>query len=149
MVVFTHLDKDHYSGASEFFYLEHAKKYQSEDRVQINMLWVPAAVINEEGPDENEARVIQAEARYRLVKGKGIRVFSRPDALKDWLKEHGLTVNERAHRITEAGQTVPEFTTSSSLRLPRPKASNSFCLFSFEKFLMPCCAASSSNCLRL
>ena len=24
VVVFTHLDKDHYSGASEFFYLEHA-----------------------------------------------------------------------------------------------------------------------------
>ena len=38
VVVFTHLDKDHYSGASDFFYLEHAKKYQGEDRIRINML---------------------------------------------------------------------------------------------------------------
>ena len=114
VVVITHLDKDHYAGASEFFYLEHAKKYQSEDRVQINTLWVPAAVIVEEGPDEDEARVIQAEARYRLEKGKGIRIFSRPDALKDWLKEHGLTVEERAHLITDAGQTVPGFTTNEN-----------------------------------
>lgn len=114
VVVFTHLDKDHYSGASEFFYFEHAKKYQSEARVQINTLWVPAAVIVEEAPDEDEARIIQTEARYRLEKGEGIRVFSRPDALKDWLKEHGLTVGERANLITDAGQLVPEFTATKN-----------------------------------
>ena len=112
IVVITHLDKDHYAGFSEFFYLEHAKKYQSDDRVRIETLWVPAAVIVEEGPDEDEARVIQAEARHRLVQGEGIRVFSRPDALKDWLKEHGLTVQNRAHLITDAGQTIPGFSTN-------------------------------------
>ena len=110
VVAITHLDKDHYTGASEFFYLEHAKKYQSEDRVRVNTLWVPAAVIVEEGPDEPEARIIQAEARHRLVEGKGVRIFSRPEALKDWLGEHGLSVQERAHLITDAGQVVPEFT---------------------------------------
>ena len=72
VVAFTHLDKNHYTGVSEFFYLEHAKKYQSEDRVRINMLWVPAAVVIEEGPDEDEPRIIQADARYRLERGKGI-----------------------------------------------------------------------------
>ena len=109
VVAFTHLDKDHYTGASEFFYFEHAQKYQGGDRVRIGTLWVPAAVILEKAPDEDEARIIQNEARYRLKKGEGIRVFSRPDALNDWLKDHGLTVKERAHLITDAGQVVPEF----------------------------------------
>lgn len=113
VVAFTHLDKDHYGGASEFFYFEHAQKYQGGDRVRIETLWVPAAVIVEKAPDEDEARIIQSEARYRLQKGAGIRVFSRPDALKDWLKEHGLTVQERAHLITDAGQVVPEFNTKA------------------------------------
>ena len=113
VVAFTHLDKDHYVGASEFFYFEHAQKYQDGDRIRIGTLWVPAAIITEKTPDEDEARIIQSEARYRLKKGAGIRVFSRPDALKDWLKNHGLTVQERAHLITDAGQLVPEFTTKA------------------------------------
>ena len=113
VVAFTHLDRDHYSGASEFFYLEHAKKYQDRSRVRIETLWVPAAIIVEEAPDEDEARIIQNEARYRLKKGEGIRVFSRPEALKDWLKAHGLTVGDRAHLITDAGQLVPEFSSAT------------------------------------
>jgi glyoxylase-like metal-dependent hydrolase (beta-lactamase superfamily II) len=32
VVAFTHLDKDHFAGATEFFYLEHAEKYQDNDR---------------------------------------------------------------------------------------------------------------------
>jgi len=114
VVAFTHLDKDHFARASEFFYLKHAKKYQNEDRTHINELWVPAAIIVEEGPDDEEARVIQAEARYRLEKGESVRVFSRPEALKDWLEDHGLTVEERKHLITDAGQLVPGFTTSDN-----------------------------------
>ena len=110
VVAFTHLDKDHYTGASEFFYLEHARKYQGPGRVQINCLWVPAASIVEEDLDEEEARIIQEEARFRLREGKGIRVFSRPEALEDWLASQGLTVKDRAHLITDAGQLVPEFT---------------------------------------
>lgn len=111
VVAITHLDKDHYAGASEFFYLEHAKKYHSDDRVRINTLWVPAAVIIEKEPEDPEARIIQAEARHRLREGKGIRVFSRPDLLKDWLEEHGLTLQDRAHLITDAGQSVPGYST--------------------------------------
>jgi len=109
VVAITHLDKDHYAGASDLFYLEHAKKYQDEDRIKVDSLWVPAAVIIEEAPEDPEARIIQAEARHRLLEGKGIRIFSRPETLKDWLREHNLSVEDRAHLITDAGRLVPEF----------------------------------------
>jgi hypothetical protein len=110
VVAFSHLDKDHYERATEFFYLEHAQKYQSGERIKIRTLWVPAAVITEEGVDDPEGKVIRAEARYRLKVGKGIRVFSRPERLKAWLEANGLTVESRRHLITDAGQRIPEFT---------------------------------------
>jgi len=110
VVAFTHLDADHYNKASEFFELRYAAKYQGNDRIKINMLWVPAAVIYEERADlAEEGRIIQAEARYRLEKGDGIRVFSRPAALADWLKSRGLTLESRSHLITDAGQIAPGF----------------------------------------
>jgi hypothetical protein len=112
VVAFTHLDRDHIGGASEIFYLEHAAKYQSADRIKIKTLWVPAATILEEGA-EDEARIIRAEARHRLKEGKGIRVFSRPDKLKGWLTEQGLTLASRQHLISDAGAPVPTFTTAS------------------------------------
>lgn len=108
VVAFTHLDDDHTHGSSEFFNFEHAKKYQGTDRIHIGTLYVPAAVIIEEGC-EGEAAIIRAEARYRLREGKGIRVFSRPGKLEDWLEEQGLSLQEREHLITDAGQLVPEF----------------------------------------
>ena len=111
VVAFTHLDKDHYAGASEFFWLEHAKKYQNQGRTRIDSLWVPAAIIVEEDLDDDEGRIIQREARFRLQEGKGVRVFSRPEALEDWLGNKGLTVKDREHLITDAGQLVPGFTT--------------------------------------
>lgn len=108
VVAFTHLDDDHIHGASEFFHLRHAAKYQGNNRIKINTLWVPAAVIVED-QCEDEARIIQAEARHRFRKGEGIRVFSRPDKLKDWLKKEGIALEDRRHLITDAGQTIPEF----------------------------------------
>lgn len=112
VVAFTHVDDDHIHGATEFFYLDHAQKYHGDDRIKIETLWVPAAVIVEEGL-KDEAAIIRAEARHRLKKGYGIRVFSRPDALKDWLECQGLTIKSRAHLITDAGQLVPGFDTAS------------------------------------
>jgi hypothetical protein len=109
VVAFSHLDNDHVCGAPEFFFLEHAKKYQGEGRIKIKNLWVPAAVIIQDGC-EDDSKIIQAEARYRLKEGKGIRVFSRPDELRDWLKEQGLTLESRQHLMTDAGQLAPEFT---------------------------------------
>ena len=111
VVAFTHLDNDHIAKAPEFFFLEHAKKYQTEGRIVIKELWVPAAAIIEEGC-EDDSKILRAEARYRLKKGSGIRVFSRPVDLKEWLKGEGLTLESREHLITDAGQIAPGFSDS-------------------------------------
>ena len=52
IVAFTHADDDHIHGFSDFFYLEHAKKYQSDKRKKIKTLWVPAAIILEENLED-------------------------------------------------------------------------------------------------
>jgi hypothetical protein len=109
----THLDLDHVQGASEFFWLEHAKKYQGEGRIKIDELWVPAAVICEDRPDEDDARVIQCEARHRFKAGRGIRVFSGPCALEDWCQKNGLSLKDREALITNAGEVVPGLTKES------------------------------------
>lgn len=112
VVAFTHADDDHIHGFSEFFYLQHAQKYQDNKRIKINTLWVPAALITEEGL-KDEAAILRSEARYRLKAGKDIRVFSRPDRLKDWLQKEGIKIEDRKHLITDAGQLVPEFDKAS------------------------------------
>lgn len=108
VVAITHLDKDHTCGASEFFELLHAGKYQGPGRIKIKELWVPAAVIVEQGC-EDETRILRQEARYRLLKGEGIRVFSGPGQLTDWLAENDLTIADRQHLITDAGNLIPGF----------------------------------------
>ncbi|GAG24442.1 unnamed protein product, partial [marine sediment metagenome] len=108
VVTFTHADDDHIHGASEFFFLEHAQKYQDDDRVKIKELWVPAAMIIEKGL-ENDAAILRDEARYRLKSGEGIRVFSRPERLKKWLEDQGISLKDRIHLITNAGSTIPGF----------------------------------------
>lgn len=107
-VCFTHLDDDHCCGSGDFFWLDHASKYQGEGRIKINELWVPAAAILEDGC-EDSARLIRQEARYRLKQGYGIRVFSRPKKLKEWLEKQGLSLESRAHLITDAGQFAPGY----------------------------------------
>lgn len=108
VVAFTHADDDHIHGFSDFFFLEHAKKYQDEGRIKINELWVPAALITEEGL-KDEAAVLRSEARHRFMIGKGIRVFSRPERLKEWADKEGINIEERRGIITDAGQLVPGF----------------------------------------
>lgn len=110
VVAFTHADDDHVHGAAAFFHLEHSKAYQGGDRVHIRELWVPAAFIIESRDDLTEdAKILQAEARHRLIRGAGIRVFSRPDRLDAWLKRHGLKISDREHLIIDAGQIVPGY----------------------------------------
>lgn len=116
VVCFTHLDDDHCCGSGDFFWLEHAVKYQGSDRIKIKELWVPAAAILEDGV-EDSARLIRQEARHRLLKGSGIRVFSRPKKLKEWLEKNGLTLESRAHLITDAGQFVPGFSMAGPERV--------------------------------
>lgn len=113
VVAFTHLDDDHIHGFSDLFWLDFAAKYQTEGRIKIRTLWVPAGAITEEGVTD-EARTLRDEARYRLLQGKGIRVFSRPEKLRGWLQEHGVRLEDRLHLITDAGQIAPEFSKSGA-----------------------------------
>jgi hypothetical protein len=110
-VAFTHLDNDHYKGASDFFWLDHDSKYQSSDRAKIHLMWVPAAAITEDPKTlkDDEGRLIQKEARYRFKKGEGIRVFSRPQRLKDWCEKNGVDFEKRKHLVTDAGWCAPDF----------------------------------------
>lgn len=111
VVAFTHADDDHIRGMSDFFSLSHASKYQGDDRIKIDELWVPAAVIVDDTLQEAEdSRALQDEARYRFRNSQGIRVFSRPARLKGWLTKAGLSLTDRLHLITDAGQLVPTFT---------------------------------------
>ena len=110
VVSFSHLDADHFAGASEFFSLEHAKKYQCSGRFRIKEMWVPAAAILESRWGQSkEGRIVQAEARYRLKEGKGIRVISRPELLDDWLEEQGIDPRTRRSLIVGAGKLMPGF----------------------------------------
>ncbi|GAA5494092.1 hypothetical protein Rhal01_00248 [Rubritalea halochordaticola] len=114
VVAFSHSDQDHVKGAKDFFYMEWATKYQSDDRIKIKELWVPADMITERHPYEDEsARVLREEARYRLKQGTGVKVFSRPGRLEDWLKANGLTVESRASCIVNAGNIINTFNLAS------------------------------------
>ncbi|HNA25579.1 MAG TPA: hypothetical protein PKI24_16175 [Nitrospira sp.] len=117
VVAFTHADLDHIQGSTEFFELEHAAIYQGDGRIKITELWVPAAMLLEEaGRDQQleEFALLRQEARHRLLEGKGILVFSRPEALMDWLNPklaaRGEPGNARDHLFIDAGTTVPGFT---------------------------------------
>lgn len=108
VVAFTHLDDDHCCGSGDFFWLDHAAKYQGAGRPKIETMWVPACAVTEEGLCDS-ARAIRQEARYRLKQGKGIRVFSRPERLKEWLASEGLTVESRRGCFVDAGKLVDDF----------------------------------------
>lgn len=77
VVMFSHAHDDHTHGASEFFYLDHAKAYQSESRAKIKELWVSAAfLLDTDLENQSDAKIIRAEARHRLKNKYGIKVFS-------------------------------------------------------------------------
>ena len=117
VVAFTHADTDHISGSTEFFELRHAAKYQGEGRIKINELWVPAALLIDEVKRDqlsNEFAILRREARYRVLEGKGIKVFSKPKRLMDeWLrqalKDRGEPENARDYLFVDAGTVVDGF----------------------------------------
>lgn len=116
VLALTHGDQDHIEGSTEFFELEYAAKYQGGNRIKVKELWVPAAMILEQfehDSDPHEAKIWRQEARHRLIQGKGIRVFSKPDKLKGWLESRGVKLEDRKHLITDAGQTVPGYSLSA------------------------------------
>ncbi|MDB0573907.1 hypothetical protein LBW59_24505 [Ralstonia solanacearum] len=117
MVAFTHADLDHIQGSTEFFELQHAKKYQGEGRIKIRELWVPAAMLLEEADNDHQQEefvLLRQEARHRLLEGKDILVFSQPQALMDWLvpelQKRGEAASARDHLFIDAGTLVPGFT---------------------------------------
>ena len=109
IVAFSHGDDDHTRGAGDFFHFDRFKERQGGQRLKIREMWVPAAMIVERGT-EGDALIVRQEARYRLRHGYGIRVFSRPDHLREWLESEGLSLESRGHLITDAGQIVPGLT---------------------------------------
>lgn len=107
VVMFSHPHDDHVHGASEFFYLDHAKKYQGEDRAIIKELWVSAAFLLETDlENQSDAKIIRAEARHRLKEKYGIKIFSAPDSLMDWLENQGVDYDDVKHLIVHAGQIL-------------------------------------------
>jgi len=117
VVAFTHADLDHIQGSTDFFELQHAKKYHGEGRIKIRELWVPAAMLLEEADNDHQMEefvLLRQEARYRLLEGKDILVFSKPQAVADWLepllKERGEAASARDHLFIDAGTIVPGFT---------------------------------------
>ncbi len=108
VVAFTHLDADHCAKAKEVFHLDHATKYQGGDRIKIETMWVPATAILEEGV-KGQARTLRAEARYRFLQGKGIRVFGRAEKLDKFLLDRGVDPKTRRNLISDAGTLCPEF----------------------------------------
>ncbi|MCE4553801.1 hypothetical protein [Pelomonas cellulosilytica] len=116
VVAFTHADADHIQGSTTFFELHHAAKYQGADRIKINQLWVPAAMVLESAANDRQSEefvILRQEARHRLLEGQGILVFSKPQALVDWLvpklKERGEAATARDHLFIDAGTLVPGF----------------------------------------
>lgn len=116
MVAFTHADTDHICGSTEFFELRHAALYQDNGRIKINELWLPAAMLIEDVKRDqmsDEFAILRREGRHRLLEGKGIRVFSKPQALLDWLhpalRARGEPVTARDHLFVDAGTVVDSF----------------------------------------
>lgn len=116
VVAFTHADADHISGSTDFFELQHAACYQGDGRIKIRQLWVPAAMLLEEATRDQQSEefvLLRQEARHRLLEGRDILVFSKPQALMDWLvpllKARGEPPSARDHLFVDAGTLVPGF----------------------------------------
>ncbi|MBS0166217.1 MAG: hypothetical protein JSR29_09055 [Nitrospira sp.] len=122
VVAFTHADRDHIQGCTDFFELQHADKYQGGGRIKIRELWVPAAILLEEAEKDEQSEefvILRQEARYRLIKGKDILIFSKPPALIEWLeeklKDRGEPPDARNHLFVDAGEIIPGFSLDSDL----------------------------------
>lgn len=116
VVAFTHADLDHIQGSTEFFWLDHAKIYHGDDRVKIKELWVPAAMVIEKAEIDQQSEefvLLRQEARHRILEGAGIKVFSKPPELMEWLvpllEGRGESASARDHLFVDAGTIVPGF----------------------------------------
>lgn len=108
VVVFTHLDHDHICGSTDFFYFEHVAALQSDSRVRMQEIWVPAAALLEDDLD-GDALTIHKEAWHRVRAGHGIRVFSSPGLLTATLARRGINPARVQPLLVNAGETVQGF----------------------------------------
>ena len=112
VLAFTHADKDHIEGSTEFFHLEHASKYQGDGRIKVDQLWVPAAMLLESVERDklsSEFAIWRSEARYRLKNKTGIRVFSQPDELVKLVDSWEMDIGDLSDLIIDAGTIVDTF----------------------------------------
>ena len=108
LMAFSHVDLDHIQGASEIFYLDHAKKYRDEERVKMEVMCVPAHFILESNRTvSDEGRILQTEARHRLRRGAGIIVISEPHALDTWIEKNADDPDASKSCIATAGTLLP------------------------------------------
>lgn len=113
VVAFSHGDDDHICGSTDFFELQHSSAHQGGGRIKIDELWVPAGMILETGTHADRKKEVilwRQEARHRLREGKGIRVLSKPEKLKEWLEANKIKLDDRRHLITDAGKLADGFT---------------------------------------
>jgi len=113
VMAFTHADLDHICGFSDFFELQHSTTYQGGERIKIQELWVPAAVLLEpanKDQKKDDFYILRQEARHRLKKGEGIKVFSKPDAVRKLLNDADISIEAREHCFVDAGTIVDSFT---------------------------------------
>lgn len=104
VVMFTHAHDDHTRGASDFFYFDHAKKYQSIDRKKIKELWVSSAFLLDTNLENGaDAKIIRNEARFRLKNNLGIKIFAAPESLTDWLEQNDIDYDSVKEKIVYAG----------------------------------------------
>ncbi|MFX0201702.1 MAG: MBL fold metallo-hydrolase [Candidatus Hodarchaeota archaeon] len=110
VLMITHSHEDHFKGFSEYFWLNCAATYQSEERKKFTELWVPDALIWEPGVIQ-EGKLLRKEARYRLLdEKKGIKVFGESNSLIDFIENSGkATYDEVKHLIYKPGETVKYF----------------------------------------
>lgn len=112
VVAFTHADKDHIEGSTEFFHLDHASKYQGDQRVKVNELWVPAAMVLESASNDEQSEefvILRQEARHRLKKGEGIKIFSKPQEMIELMEKMDLNPSDYDHIFVDAGTLVDTF----------------------------------------
>lgn len=109
VVAFTHADKDHIQGCTEFFEFDHAKKYQADDRIKIKELWVPAAILIENvdiDKQSDEFVILRQEARHRFKNNYGIKVFSKPKEFVKWAEKEDIDLETRSDLMVRAGEIV-------------------------------------------
>lgn len=107
VVMFSHAHEDHTKGASDFFYLDCAKEYQSDSRAKIDELWISAAFLLDTNLENgSDAKIIRREARHRFKSGYGVRIFGEPEELKKWIDKEDIEYDDVKHLIVHAGDTL-------------------------------------------